>query len=204
MDSVEGVGVLAFGYCVGCLSPGYYLVRLRTGGDLRAHGSGVTGARNASRVLGRSGFALTFGLDFAKGALVLATARLLTVDPWVEVAAMLAVVCGHIWPAQLGFRGGRGLATSGGALLVHDFAVLLAVICLLLLFVVLTRSLMAAALMNFLVWPPILFTAHLTLGLAVQTFLGLSLLCVILLATHRSYIPAEFRRLAKPFLGADG
>ena len=44
---------------------------------------------------------------------------------WVVLAAMVAVLAGHIWPVQLGFRGGKGLAPSMGALFVLDFRLVL-------------------------------------------------------------------------------
>ncbi|MGZ4482411.1 MAG: glycerol-3-phosphate acyltransferase, partial [Gaiellales bacterium] len=50
--SAAAVAAVALGYAVGCLSPGYYLVRLTRRGDLRALGTGSTGARNAGRAAG--------------------------------------------------------------------------------------------------------------------------------------------------------
>lgn len=114
-------GWVALGaYLLGCFTAGYYLVRLRTGGDIRESGSGSVGARNVARVLGRSGFFLTVLFDFGKGLLAVWGAQHFTADSHVVALAMLAVVAGHIWPAQLGFRGGKGMATSLGAVLVFN------------------------------------------------------------------------------------
>lgn len=107
--------VLPAAYLLGGVSPGYWLVRLRTGADVRTVGSGATGATNAARVLGRGGFALVLLLDAAKGALAALVARYAGLaDGW-EFAAALAVVAGHVWPVQLGFRGGKGLGPLLGA-----------------------------------------------------------------------------------------
>jgi len=114
-------GCLLGAYALGCFATGYYLVRLRTGRDIRDIQSGSTGARNVGRLLGWSGFALTVFGDFAKGGLAVAIARQWTHAPRLAALAMLAVVAGHIWPAQLRFRGGKGVATSLGALLFLDF-----------------------------------------------------------------------------------
>ena len=54
--------------------------------------------------------------DFAKGVLVVAAAPILSGEGWALIAAIAAVVGGHVWPAQLGFRGGKGVATSLGTL----------------------------------------------------------------------------------------
>ncbi len=100
--------VLLLSYALGCVSPGWWLVRRRTGGDLRASGSGATGATNAARVLGRGGFALVLALDAAKAALAVLLARwLVPPDAW-PALALPAVIAGHIWPVTLRFRGGRG------------------------------------------------------------------------------------------------
>jgi acyl phosphate:glycerol-3-phosphate acyltransferase len=108
-------------YALGCLTTGYYLVRRRTGQDLRILGSGSIGARNVSRLLGWRGFLVTVLGDFGKGALAVWAARHFTADDRLVVLAMLVVVAGHVWPVQLHFRGGKGMATSLGALLIYDY-----------------------------------------------------------------------------------
>src|SRR4029079_15020497 len=91
-------------YLIGGFCAAYYLVRVARSADIRTLGSGNAGARNAGRILGAPGFLLALLLDAAKGALaVLATARLVPgIGP--ATLALIAVVAGHIWPAQLAFR----------------------------------------------------------------------------------------------------
>ena len=113
-------------YALGCCTTGYYLVRWRTGQDIREAGSGNVGARNVSRLLGWRGFLATVLGDFGKGALAVWGARHFTTDERLVVLAMLGVVAGHLWPVQLRFRGGKGMATSLGALLVCDYQLALA------------------------------------------------------------------------------
>ena len=110
--------VLPAAYLLGGISAGYLLVRRRTGEDVRAQGSGATGATNAARILGRRGFILVMVLDAVKGAAVALVARAVGLDGGWDFAAAMAVVAGHVWPVQLGFRGGRGLSTLLGAWLV--------------------------------------------------------------------------------------
>ncbi len=69
VDWGKGIGVVLGSYVLGCFTTGYYLVRWRTGQDLRGLGSGSVGAKNAGRVLGAMGFLLTLTGDLAKGAL---------------------------------------------------------------------------------------------------------------------------------------
>jgi glycerol-3-phosphate acyltransferase PlsY len=127
----QATGSVLGAYLLGCFTIGYYLVRARTGKDIREIESGSTGARNVGRVLGKSGFTLTVLGDFGKGALAVWFAGEFTSHSRMVMAlAMLAVVVGHIWPAQLRFRGGKGVATSFGALLMFDHRVALTILVL--------------------------------------------------------------------------
>ena len=113
-------------YLLGCFTTGYYLVRGLKGIDIRTVDSGNVGARNVSRVLGRTGFLLTTIGDVIKGVVAVWAARHLTHDDRYTAVALLAVVAGHIWPVQLFFRGGKGVATSLGALLLYDWRLVVA------------------------------------------------------------------------------
>src|SRR5262249_3474541 len=107
-------------YALGCFTLGYYLVRGRTGQDIRELGSGSVGARNVGRVLGWMGFVVTVAGDFAKGAFAVWATSHFTQDDCLLALALVSVVMGHIWPAQLRFHGGKGVATSLGGLVVYD------------------------------------------------------------------------------------
>lgn len=117
---------IAGAYVMGCFATGYYLVRALRGQDIRTLESGNVGARNVGRVLGRSGFLVTTLGDALKGALAIWAARAFFLDERITLMALLAVVAGHIWPAQLRCRGGKGVATSLGALAVYDWHLLVA------------------------------------------------------------------------------
>ena len=119
-DTARVLCLVAGSYALGCFVAAYYLVRWRTGADLRDIGSGNAGARNAARVLGREGFVTALILDAGKGALATWIGLQVTPHPVAPAAAMVAVVAGHIWPAQLRFRGGKGAATALGVMLVFD------------------------------------------------------------------------------------
>jgi acyl phosphate:glycerol-3-phosphate acyltransferase len=120
-------GAIALGaYALGCCTTGYYLVRWRLGEDIRSLGSGSVGARNVGRVLGWAGFTLTVLGDFGKGALAVWATQRFAGSLALDAVALLAVVAGHIWPVQLWFRGGKGVATSLGALAAYDLHLALA------------------------------------------------------------------------------
>jgi glycerol-3-phosphate acyltransferase PlsY len=84
---------------------------------VRLIGSGNAGARNVLRSGDTTSAVLTFLWDAAKGALAVWAADRLLPNDWIGGVAFLFVLAGHIWPAQLGFRGGKGVATAMGCTL---------------------------------------------------------------------------------------
>jgi glycerol-3-phosphate acyltransferase PlsY len=104
-------------YLLGSIPFGYLLVRLVTGEDVRASGSGNIGATNVARKSPLLGVA-TLLLDAAKGFLAVYLARLIFSGPHhhlIMTTAALFAVIGHLFPIWLKFRGGKGVATSFGA-----------------------------------------------------------------------------------------
>lgn len=129
-DLVLGTGqivywatVLVPAYLIGSIPFGLILGRLAGVGDVRQRGSGNIGATNVLRT-GRRDLALaTLVLDAGKGTLAVVLALRFGPEPagW----AALAAVTGHLFPVWLGFRGGKGVATTFGALLALTWPVAL-------------------------------------------------------------------------------
>jgi acyl-phosphate glycerol 3-phosphate acyltransferase len=129
MESVGvALGLVTGSYLIGALPFGYWVGRLR-GVDLFAAGSGNIGATNAGRVLGWPYGLLVFSLDCAKGAIPPLVAVFLyqqilgpTIEPltatFLQVGAGAAAFLGHLYPIYLQFRGGKGIATGAGTVLV--------------------------------------------------------------------------------------
>lgn len=182
--------VVAIAYLLGCVQTGYYLVRSSTGQDLRRMGSGGTGARNAGRVLGRKGFVLTLLGDAGKGALAMAVATWLNASPWASAAALVAVVAGHVWPVQLRFSGGRGVAVGLGALAVYEPRLLGVLAVVALLGWVVGRRFQISGLAGFAVLP----FAGWYIGLSGAALAGVGGLSVVVLLAHRSHIARCLRR----------
>ena len=106
---------VAVAYALGCFSTSYYYVRLAVGSDIREEGSSTAGARNVSRLLGRkAGIAVA---DITKGFAAAWIGTHIANNVAISPLIMASVVIGHIWPVQLGFRGGKGLTAGFGALL---------------------------------------------------------------------------------------
>jgi glycerol-3-phosphate acyltransferase PlsY len=104
-------------YLTGAVPFGYLIARAR-GVNIFEHGSGNIGATNVGRVLGRTWGLLCFVLDFLKGALPALLAARLAGPELPAVLAGLAAFLGHLFPVYLGFRGGKGVATGAGVVVV--------------------------------------------------------------------------------------
>ena len=108
------------GYAVGSIPIGLLVARL-AGVDIRTIGSGNIGATNVVRTLGKKYGYPVFALDFLKGflavkiAVALAARGSSTVGPeWAGILGGICSVIGHSYPVWLRFKGGKGVATSGG------------------------------------------------------------------------------------------
>jgi glycerol-3-phosphate acyltransferase PlsY len=103
------------GYLLGSIPWGLVLARAAGFGDIRRIGSGSIGATNVLRTGNKTLAALTLGLDLGKGVAAVLIGLL-----WGStgmLAAAGAVIVGHMFPIWLGFRGGKGVATAFGVLL---------------------------------------------------------------------------------------
>ena len=144
------MGILAMivAYLVGSIPFGYLLVRMTTGRDVRATGSGNIGATNVLRTNGKSAGIATLALDILKGVLAVWIAARLTNGSveWMSLAA-LAVMVGHSFPVFLKFQGGKAVATFTGAFLYLTPVPLLAVAVVFLIIVAMTRQISAGSIL---------------------------------------------------------
>jgi glycerol-3-phosphate acyltransferase PlsY len=101
-------------YAIGSIPFALILARRWGTGDLRHMGSGNLGAANVWRTTGATAGILVALLDIAKGALGVVVAERLNSGAAAPAAAGVAAVVGHVYPVWLGFRGGKGVATSCG------------------------------------------------------------------------------------------
>ena len=112
------------GYAIGNINPAY-VMGLRRGYDIRKKGSGNAGATNLMLLEGKKAGAFVMAFDLSKAAVSVGLSRSLL--PKLRSAGELAgagCIFGHMYPALMNFRGGKGLACLGGVILafgVHDF-----------------------------------------------------------------------------------
>jgi len=108
--------LIVLAYFIGALPTGLILVRVLRSVDIRRLGSGNIGAVNVLRVAGPAVAAAVLVVDVLKGLVSVLLVLHAGLAPWAAVAAGLAAIAGHNWSVFLGFRGGKGIATSFGVL----------------------------------------------------------------------------------------
>jgi len=115
---------LILAYLLGAFPTAVVLSRIFWKTDIRKHGSGNAGATNTWRVLGWKAGLPVLLLDVSKGALAAGLLPLLSLGPLPVDSGTLRVLCGlvavlgHVFPIYTRFRGGKGVATAAGMLLV--------------------------------------------------------------------------------------
>ncbi len=146
--------VLVLAYLLGSIPFGYLLVKLKTGRDVRASGSGNIGATNVFRTTGRGIGVLTLLLDALKAfAAVWIAGRLTNGSELWTSAAGVAVLLGHAFPVFLNFKGGKAVASFTGAFLYLAPAAVLAVFVVFVLAVWRTRFISMGSILGALMFP---------------------------------------------------
>lgn len=155
MDNIH-YALVPLAYLLGSIPTGVLVSRAFGGTDPRKSGSGNIGATNVSRTSGKMAGALTLFGDILKGALPVLVACQLSEETLFISLVGLAAFMGHLLPVFLGFRGGKGVATACGVLVVISpaatlmSAALFAVTAALKRYVSLASMLSAAAMPVFL------------------------------------------------------
>lgn len=112
------IAIIAGAYLLGSIPTGYWLVRAKTGQDIRTIGSGSTGATNVKRALGKKYAILVMVADMLKSLVPIAIIKILLPDAsWLHVGMAAAAVFGHSKSVFLGFTGGKSAATGLGSML---------------------------------------------------------------------------------------
>jgi len=130
-------------YLIGSIPTSFLVGKYLKGIDIREHGSGNVGATNTARIVGKGWGLLVLAVDILKGLIcVTLVAKLfmrlgVPVDESVYplILGSLAIT-GHIWPVFLGFKGGKGIATSSGVFIgVAPKVLLIALIIWIIIFI---------------------------------------------------------------------
>lgn len=167
-------------YICGTINGAYYIGKIYFRKDIRELGSTTAGARNAGRVFGKGAFIGALLVDAFKTFLPLGIGYMLGLSPWVQALLALSVLIGHIWPIQLGGKGGKGVVVYLASALVMVPVALFASFLLLLIVKLLKVKLTGVGLLVLVPAPIILFVQH-----EWQTACVFSLILIIVVFAHK-------------------
>lgn len=182
-------------YLIGTIPFGLLTARMVKGVDIRKYGSGNIGATNVFRVVGKKWGILVFVLDAVKGALAVLLPAWMSgassVSPWV-IGWGVAAILGHSFPLWLGFKGGKGVATSLGVFLAIVPVPAIITFGLWTVVFLFSRILSVASLAAALLFPVILFATIRGTEIFRWVFPVSFLLAIFIVYTHRSNLRRLF------------
>lgn len=158
------MGIIA--YCLGSINFSIIISRKMAGFDVREKGSGNAGTTNMLRTVGKKAAAITLVCDVLKGviAILLAYAFGKIVEdanaPLLIQIAGIAVIIGHTFPVFFGFKGGKGIATSLGILLMTNYEIGLICLIFALLVMALTKTVSIGSIMAAILFPVLTLVIH--------------------------------------------
>ena len=171
--------IIITAYLLGNISTSYIVAKRLAGVDIRTQGSGNAGSTNVLRTLGKKAGALTFIGDVLKGLIAVLIARFIAYganldDTTCAYLAVVAVVLGHNYPVFLGFKGGKGVATSLGSMLGMNPLVALLCLGFFIIIVAITKYVSLGSILGIGLSPVIMMINHNTKGVLVTLFLTIS------------------------------
>ncbi len=146
---------MVFPYLLGSVNSGIILSRLLYHEDIRTQGSGNAGATNMLRTYGKKMGIATFVGDFCKGILGVCIGRLMFGLLGSYIGGLFCVL-GHIFPLYYKFKGGKGVATSAGMVLMTNWKVFLVLVVIFALLVYMTKYISFGSILSYMLYPLLL------------------------------------------------
>ena len=188
MIILTALGFALFGYLIGSLSFSIWITRLVKGVDVRDSGSGHATATNTIRQAGFAPGVLVLLLDLAKGFVPVWLALAYAPAVWMAPLTAGFVVLGHCWPVFARFRGGMGLASTGGALLAASpLAFLIAAIMLITLLLIVRHAARASVFTAVLTAPVYWLSGLRGAVVWIALTVGVVIACRFLIDWNRTY-----------------
>lgn len=189
---VECAIVVIIAYLIGSINFSVILSKKMAGFDLREKGSKNAGTTNMLRTVGKKAALIVLICDILKGVLAILIAKIMTgnLDQAIGVQiAAIAVVLGHTFPIFFEFKGGKGVATSIGILLMINWQIGLICIVYGVLILILTRMVSLGSITAALLFPvlTIFISEHYIAEGAGYTIFGI-IMAAIILFNHRANI----------------
>lgn len=197
---IEYIIMAIIAYCIGSVNFSVMISKKIVGFDVREKGSGNAGTTNMLRSVGKRAAAITLLCDIAKGIVAIAISMIIgnimkeTNQELLLQIAGIAVVIGHTFPIFFGFKGGKGVATSIGILLMSNWKIGLICLVFALVLIILTRMVSVGSCAAAILFPVLTLFINdsytvLAEGKNGNTYFVYSvILAVIVLYNHRSNI----------------
>lgn len=198
MIFVKLIIIAVFSYLLGSLNFGVILSKKIEKEDVREHGSGNAGTTNMLRSYGKGMAVMTIIGDMLKVMVAIVIAKfIVTIDDVsaypvlcnnfdiiLKSFAGLFAVIGHIFPCYFGFKGGKGVATSGGMVFMIDWRIALILLAMFILVVVITKYVSLGSLVMAFFYPIFIFVFYKD----VLLFIIAAIFTIIVFVAHRENI----------------
>lgn len=175
---------LVISYLLGTISGSYIIGNIFLNKDIRKYGSGNAGTTNAMRVLGKKAGVLTFLIDFLKGAIVTVLIRKFFGYNFVPLGILGAVI-GHDFPFYMNFKGGKGVATTLGALALYNFPLTLICYIVWLLGTIITKMVSVGSILFFV---SIIIVYSFMSDLSIYNIILINIVSIIGIIRHKDNI----------------
>ena len=188
--------VTIIAYLLGSISFSVIISKKMAGFDVREKGSGNAGTTNVLRTVGKKASAITLLCDVLKGVLAILVAFIvgLIMKEGVEKALLIqlagiAVILGHTFPIFFGFKGGKGIATALGVLLITNWNIGLICLVFALVLMALTRIVSLGSIAAAVLFPVLILLMPHTAYLVDGSYVIFSiLLAVLVIFNHRTNV----------------
>ncbi|MDD4834073.1 MAG: glycerol-3-phosphate 1-O-acyltransferase PlsY [Lutispora sp.] len=181
--TIKIIIISVLSYFLGNISVSFLIARYAGGIDIRKHGSGNAGATNVFRTLGAKAGLTAFIGDALKGVFAVLIGKLIGEEDG-QIAAGIFVVIGHNWPMLLGFKGGKGIATTIGVMIAINPYIVAAIVPIGLVIIFITKYVSLASITGMVIFPITMLLIKQPMKLVLFSFL----LSAMALYKHKSNI----------------
>lgn len=202
MIAIKLIIVAVLSYLLGSLNFGVILSKKLQKDDVRNHGSGNAGTTNMVRNYGKGIGALTIVGDMLKVMVAIIIAKLIISVDELSAVQLFAnntniiiksfagffAVLGHIYPCYFNFRGGKGVATSGGMVFMIDWRIALILLAMFIIVVAITKYVSLGSLVMAVCYPIFIFVFYKSLPITIIA----AVFAIIVIVAHRENIKKLF------------
>ncbi|MDD2482241.1 MAG: glycerol-3-phosphate 1-O-acyltransferase PlsY [Lutispora sp.] len=181
--TIKIIIISVLSYFLGNISVSFLIAKYAGGIDIRKHGSGNAGATNVFRTLGAKAGLTAFIGDALKGVFAVLIGKLIGGEDG-QIAAGIFVVIGHNWPMLLGFKGGKGIATTIGVMIAINPYIVAAIVPIGLVIIFITKYVSLASITGMVIFPITMLLIKQPMKLVLFSFL----LSAMALYKHKSNI----------------